>query len=211
MNLEASKKIALEFIAKQEGLYSAVKGSLKPVQYNAPDNTPIYSYWDSYGKVYTIGYGSTYDLKGNKFDANSVITKKEADELLMKVINDIHNYLKTKYDISKLNENQYAAMISISYNMGQYGFVKTKVGKAIAEGQPIDYIAQVWKDTATTSGGQRLGGLVKRRTAESNLFSTPASIVQNLTKGKGGVALAIGIILLAGGLSFFLYSRFNKR
>lgn len=40
------------------------------------------AYWDDYGKVWTIGYGSTFYEDGSPVKEGDKITKKRAEELL---------------------------------------------------------------------------------------------------------------------------------
>jgi lysozyme len=77
--------------------------------------------------AYSIGYGThlvTPDLVSAYRYA--VITKEEATELLTEKIMDIHNTLLCFVNIP-LNDNQYAALVSFSYNVGINGLTRSKL------------------------------------------------------------------------------------
>ena len=63
------------------------------------------AYWDEYGKVWTIGYGSTFYEDGSPVKEGDKITKKRAEELLkwyvdtqitqkVGIINKLNDYQK---------------------------------------------------------------------------------------------------------------------
>lgn len=120
--------------------------------------------------VWTIGYGTTEPINGKKICAGMKITQAQADELLvknLKVYEDaVNNYTKVK-----LNQNQYDALVSFTYNCG-CGAYKTstlliKLNKGDYQGA-ADQLP-LWNK----SGGKVLKGLVRRRAAERKLFLTP--------------------------------------
>jgi GH24 family phage-related lysozyme (muramidase) len=59
-NIDNSRRIAAEFIKKWEKLSSSSPTLNKYISASAPDNTNVYAYYDSAGKVWTIGWGNTY-------------------------------------------------------------------------------------------------------------------------------------------------------
>lgn len=108
--------------------------------------------------ILTIGYGHT----GSDVKAGMTITKEKADELLRK---DLERFEKSVSATVKLplNENQFSALVSFTYNCG-VGNLRTLIKNRNIK-QIGDSILKYNK-----AGGKILSGLVKRRSAEHNLF-----------------------------------------
>lgn len=135
-----SFKYFFDFIKKYEGFSS------KP-------------YWDY--RQYTWGYGTkTPDGK-----EGSIITKAEAESEVRK------DFEARKKELSKvlkkqLNPNQWAALLSFSYNLG------ISLGKKMAEyinTLPIESLRSKWYQYVY-AGGKINKGLIDRRRAEFQLF-----------------------------------------
>lgn len=127
------------------------------------------------GSVYTIGYGhrSTSIKKGQK------ISKPEAENLLKQ---DLKKFEKYVNDVSyvpftaKLNQNQFDALVSFTYNLGPGGLLDLcKVGMNKVANEMLRY---------THSNGKELDGLVRRRNAEAKLFGTANDVFQKRTNPK---------------------------
>lgn len=139
------------------------------------------AYWDQYGKVWTIGYGHT----GSDVYQGLKITQTQAENLLKKDLKEFEGYVNSKnYVTADLNQNQFDALVSFTYNCGPGNLKELAYGKSTK--QIADEITLYNK-----SGGQTLEGLVRRRAAEKELFlsgGTSTSIVftyaVKTTKGK---------------------------
>ena len=127
------------------------------------------------GSIYTIGYGhrSTSIKKGQE------ITKPEAEKLLKQ---DLKKFEKYVNDVSyvpftaKLNQNQFDALVSFTYNLGPGGLSDLcKVGMNKVAEEMLRY---------THSNGKELDGLVKRRRKESKLFGTANDVFVKRTNPK---------------------------
>lgn len=124
------------------------------------------AYRDSAG-VLTIGYGHTSEAGLPKVYPNMTMTKKEADLLFL---NDIKKYEKCVTNNVKvnLNQNQFDAMVSFCYNVGCEKFIKSSVLKNLNKGEfskvPDSLMLYVY------SNKKKLNGLIKRRSAEVELF-----------------------------------------
>lgn len=207
-NREKALQVAYDFIKSKEGLYSAVKGGYVAVRKDAPPSTPIYAYWDKFGKVWTIGWGSIYRRDGSKVQENDVITKAEADKRIEEEADKWEKYISTKIDSTKLNENQYAALISIAYNAGGGGLMKSRIATAIKNNLPKEEVAKVISDSLVTAKGVFVQGLANRRRAEAQLYLTPVLPTSSGNKGKN-VALYIGIAIVSVGASLYLYNKLS--
>lgn len=120
---------------------------------------------------YTIGYGH-YGV--NK---DAVITLQEAENLLKYDLKKFENYVKATG--LKLNQNQFDALVSFTYNCGSgclQTLVKNRTLPQIADAM-LKYVK---------AGNKVLEGLVKRRKAERELFlkSTAVSFAENAMKDE---------------------------
>lgn len=108
------------------------------------------------GGVWTIGYGHTKGVT-----MGMTITQEEADNLLAQDLKEFETYVK-KLKL-KLNQHQFDALVSFTYNCGP-GSLKTLVLN-----RNLEEIADALL-LYNRSGGVVLNGLVKRREAERELF-----------------------------------------
>lgn len=123
------------------------------------------AYWDSTGKVWTIGYGHTGGVK-----KTDVITEEQAEEFLRKDLESAEKDV-SKYSKYNFNQNEFDALVSFTFNCGGGNLAKlTDNGnrsKATIAEKLLLY---------TKSGGVELIGLVRRRKAEQALFKKPIEI-----------------------------------
>lgn len=113
---------------------------------------------------WTIGYGNTTYSDGTAVKEGDIITKEQADGMLIKYISD--NIMPHIKDLV-LTENQQIALISLIYNIGWTAFSKSKCYKAIKE---KDWCTAYQEWTWIKAAGKPLLGLVKRRAEEKYLF-----------------------------------------
>ena len=122
----------------------------------------LHTYKDAVG-VLTIGYGHT----GSDVKPGMTITQKQAEDLLRKDLARFEGYVNSPLYVpvtAKLNQNQFDALVSFSFNVGQ-GNLKT-LCKDRNLAQIADAIPKYCK-----AGGKTLTGLVRRRAAEQALFN----------------------------------------
>ena len=112
-------------------------------------------------KYYTIGYGH-YGLDVSK---DMTITESQAEELLKKDIEKFEDKVN-KYSNYNFNQNQFDALVSFAYNIGNIDQLTAKGTRTIE--QISSHISLYVK-----AGGKTLAGLVKRREKEKELFDTP--------------------------------------
>ena len=110
--------------------------------------------------VWTIGYGHTSGVKQGQ-----TITQAQAEEFLKADLVKYENYVKNKR--LSLNQNQFDALVSFTYNCGAGNLTKLVKGRTLK--QIADALLLYNK-----SNGKVLAGLVRRRKAERALFFTPA-------------------------------------
>lgn len=124
------------------------------------------AYKDAVG-VWTIGYGHTSMAGDPKVVPGMVITKQEAEALLLKDLVKYENGVKRWVKVP-LNPNQYGALVSFCYNVGEGNLSKSTLVKKVNAGD----FAGAAKEFAkwNKAGGKELKGLTRRRTAEASLF-----------------------------------------
>ena len=126
-------------------------------------------YLDVIGKC-TIGYGTTIYPNGVKVSMNDKpITLDQAKEYLN---HDLQKFIKGVNELTgttKLNQNQFDALVSFAYNCG-LGNLKAstllKLVKAMPTSEAIFNQFLRWNK----AGGKEISGLTRRRKAEAELY-----------------------------------------
>ncbi len=152
-------------------MFQMYERAIKCIIYYETSNKPekfLKAYWDSMGKVWTIGIGSTRKCDGTPIKQEDTITLPQAYKLMECHINkEILPYLK---DI-KTEPHQLEAFISLIYNIGITQFLKSDVLKYHkAHKSPADM--EVAFGNWRKSGGKVEPGLVARRKTEAHLYNT---------------------------------------
>lgn len=139
----------LDLIKEFEGL------SLKP-------------YLDVVG-VATIGYGSTYYEDGTLVTMeDEPITEERATELLQYTTDKIYGSCVNKIVKVEINQNQFDALVSFAYNLGNESLRTSTLLRQLNDGNFTDAANQFTR--WVRAGGKTLPGLVRRREAEKELF-----------------------------------------
>lgn len=125
------------------------------------------AYQDQRG-IPTIGYGHTLGVK-----LGDTCTQAQADQWL---VDDLANTegAVNKYVRPVLSQNQFDALVSLTFNIGSGNFLQSTVLKRLNLTQPADYAGAaeailMWNRT----NGEVNPGLQRRREAEKDLFLTP--------------------------------------
>jgi len=132
----------IELIKQFEGLYTKA--------YLCPAN------------VLTIGYGHTAGVRQGQ-----EITETEAEEFLIEDLSSAEKSVE-RLITSDLNDNQFAALVSFTFNLGA-GNLKTSTLRRKLNGGDYDAVPSElarW----VKAGGKTLAGLIRRRAAEGELF-----------------------------------------
>lgn len=116
------------------------------------------------GKL-TIGYGHT-GLKARK----GRITKKEAEDLLENDLQRYEEVVKRRVKV-RINSQQFSALVSFTFNVGEGAFSRSTLLRKLNQG---NYCGAAGEFTRWVRGNNKriLGGLVKRRNLEQDLFLT---------------------------------------
>ena len=126
------------------------------------------AYQDSVG-VWTIGYGHTAEAGPPEPKANMKITEKEANDILTRDLGQYERAVTKAISVAPTS-NQFAAMVSLCYNIGPTNFAKSSVVRRMNEGnsKAAADAFLLWNK----AGGKVLKGLTARREDEKKLFLT---------------------------------------
>lgn len=119
------------------------------------------AYQDAKG-LWTIGYGHTDDVHPGE-----LLSQAAADELLQSDLKRLETQILSVL-ITQPTQNQFDAMISLSYNIGFYAFKKSTLLKLFNMNDMIGAGEEFLKWVKIS--GKNCAGLARRREAERKLF-----------------------------------------
>lgn len=136
---------------------------------------------------YTIGYGHT----DSSIKAGQKITQLQADNYLKTDLEKFEKYVE-KHSKFALNENQFSALVSYTYNRGYKGF-KQLIDNS-NESNLSDNIVKYWGTNTNYKTA-----LINRRKKEQKLFNTPVNVsretivipTKTLRRGDMGVEVEL--------------------
>jgi lysozyme len=117
--------------------------------------------------VWTIGYGHTSSAGKPIVDAELVITKEQAEDILKRDLTQYEDGVKRLVQIG-ITQNQFDALVDFAYNAGVGALQKSTLLKKVNAGKFDEVPAEFMK--WTKGGGKELPGLVRRRRAEVKLW-----------------------------------------
>ncbi len=123
--------------------------------------------------VLTIGYGHT----GPDVDPDTQITAEEADRLLDRDLDRFENAVAFEL-VRPTNDNEFAAMVSLCFNIGIAGFRQSTVLRRHNAGDRIGAAKAfaLWNKGRNNKGELVvLNGLTRRRAVEAALYMTPTA------------------------------------
>ena len=115
--------------------------------------------------VWTIGYGHT----GPDVYSGLKISEDHAEQLLWQDIESFEQCVNSFVNI-KLNQNEYDALVSFTYNIGTTAFVNSTLLKLLNKGTDRKVVAEEFKRWVKGGDGEAIPGLVRRREEEKRLF-----------------------------------------
>lgn len=118
--------------------------------------------------VLTIGYGTTGDVK-----QKDVISKEDAEKRIIDHVVSSEQVLSRIIKVP-LSQNQFDAIISLVYNIGEGTFMKSNMLVYINNNEfdkaAVEFSMFVWGTDPKTKKKIILDGLVKRRQIEAQIF-----------------------------------------
>ena len=156
-----------------EGLFGATSGLMKLSPKGIAfieqwEGLKLKAYRDSKG-LPTIGIGTTRYPDGTKVKMGDSCTEAQAYEWFRFDIARFEAVVNRVIKIP-LKQNQFDALVSLVYNIGETNFTKGTVDDKLNANQ-IDAALATWL-TYVYSGGRKITGLANRRIAEVKLFKS---------------------------------------
>lgn len=149
------------------------------------------AYKDPVG-IWTIGYGHTAAAGNPKPVKDLVITPAQADTILRRDLIQYENAVKEAVKVP-LNENQFAALVSFTFNLGPGNLRKSTLLQKL---NARDYAGAAKQFPKwNRAGGQVLAGLTRRRKAEQALFLKPAPTAGDTRPSENWISALIAAIL----------------
>lgn len=148
--------------------------------------------------VWTIGYGTTAAAGvGITPKEGMTISKADAEVYLQAALSKFADQI-APFISEVINDNEFGAFVSLSYNVGASGFIKSSALRFFNAGDKEGAAKAIllWNK----AGGKVMKGLVRRREAERQLFLTPVdgkfegrtSVAQSTTMQASAVQIASG-------------------
>lgn len=118
---------------------------------------------------WTIGYGHTLTAR-----EGATVSTQDAEALLLYDLIAVAHVIN-EHSYTPLNQNQFDALASFAFNIGVENFQRSAVLRRINEGALIQAACSMEMWRKADFGGERIviDALVRRRSAEKNLFLTP--------------------------------------
>lgn len=175
-------KILSSEITRVQSTESAMSSSASSVNTTVSSNLEDHSqlirlvkHFESfYSKAYldpvgipTIGYGTIQYSNGNKVKLGDTITEDDAINEMMLELNQKFKAIKDSIKVP-LNTNQWDALLSFAYNVGEGALKNSTLLKKVNEGNFDEVPSQFMR--WINAGGRPLAGLWRRRLAEALLF-----------------------------------------
>lgn len=113
--------------------------------------------------VPTIGYGHTKGVK-----LGDTCTEEQAETWLREDLENAENCVSLATAGTSITDNQYAAMVSLTFNIGCRAFRDSTLLQRFLDGDDNGAAAQFGR--WCLQGKKKLAGLVRRRAAEEALF-----------------------------------------
>lgn len=125
-------------------------------------------------QIATIGFGSTYYPDGKKVTLqDKEITEEKAFEILEYIANKDFESNINKVVKVPLNQNQFDALVSFAYNIGNTNFNSSTLLRWLNQGNYKEASMQLLR--WNKSKGIVLNGLTRRRKSEKALFDKAIS------------------------------------
>jgi len=143
--------------------------------------------------VSTLGYGMT----GKEINGITSISEPQASSMLKELINKSYGSVINNDLVSRrvvLNQNQFDAIVSMAYNVGTAGLLSSTLYRNIIAGirdrPTITTDFQMWDK----AGGNTVQGLLRRRTAEAEMFLAGNNIITtaNIVRSVNEMPIKLG-------------------
>ena len=122
--------------------------------------------YKDWGGIWTCGWGHT----GPDVGPDTTCTEYQGSQWFIQDTHTAVNAVNRTIDVA-LNQNQFDALVSLCFNIGQGNFASSTLSRMLNKGDYLGAADQflVWNHC----GGQVSPGLTRRRLAEHDLFLAP--------------------------------------
>lgn len=141
------------------------------------ESCKLKAYWDSVGRIWTIGWGTT-----NHVYEGMEITQAQADAWLMQHWEECEHMIAQLVEVD-LTPNEISALIDFVYNEGIGRFHGSSMLKFINEGEMQRAVCEFVK--WDIGDGKVEPGLLERRKAEAALFRGDEAEVTKILAARG--------------------------
>lgn len=124
------------------------------------------AYDDGVG-VWTIGYGTIRYPSATRVKRGDTITEAQAEEYLRHDVSRFENAVNKLVKV-KLNQNQFDALVSFTYNLGESSLASSTLLRKLNAGDFVGAAKEFLR--WNRAGGKVMAGLTRRRKAEHDLF-----------------------------------------
>lgn len=173
--------------------------------FDPPKNRRRIQPGDTVNGTLTIGFGST----GPHVKPGMEISRADAEKLLRQDLDRFERAVDMSVTVP-LNDNQFAALVSFSFNVGVEAFKRSTLLKKLNAGQYDAVPSELMK--WVNSKGVKMAGLVNRRAAEIGTWNKGAFVNSQTIPVKveprpfsandaAGYAGALGTLVAAAGTS----------
>ncbi len=143
--------------------------------------------------VLTIGYGHTSAAGAPLVKPGMKITQADAERILARDLVKYEDAVKRGVKV-EINDNQYSALVSLCYNIGETRFATSTVLKRV-NARDFNGAAEAFA-MWNRAGGKVSKGLTKRRAAEAAMFLTPTIVSPTVpVKTPGLFTVVLNLIL----------------
>lgn len=146
------------------------------------------------GNVWTIGYGHTTAGGKPAVHEGMTITKEQADEILRRDLDWAEKAVERLVKVP-LSDNQFGALVSFTYNLGEAQVAGSTLLKKLNKGQYDAVPGELSK--WVYDNGKKVKGLVNRRAAEAGLWVkgdfVSSNYVPATTKMETGETAAVSV------------------
>lgn len=131
------------------------------------EGVKLQAYKDVAG-IWTIGYGLIRYPNGQKVKQGDKITQEQANEYFKQTLQKFAQGVEDSVKV-KINNNQFAALVSLAYNIGINAFKDSTLLKLVNKNPNNPDIKNEFMKWVN-AGGKPVQGLVNRRSIEANLY-----------------------------------------
>lgn len=153
-----------------------------------------YAYWDH--RLWAIGYGNTYYETGQRVKKGDYITRERGEKLFEFILKEYESGVSDLVS-SNINQSQFDALVSYSYNRGLRSLERSRLLKMINQNAKQAGIKEQFSIEWGSNENYK-NGLIKRRRLEAEMYFSdePPDIIIEKKERTFNTYLILIILLL---------------